>query len=89
MVTRSFTIPPNLEMVALHDRMPVILEQQDWPVWLGEADGDHAALLRAAPDGCSIIGSSVLTIRLDRFCMAMCRASRDLAARGKDRRPLS
>jgi putative SOS response-associated peptidase YedK len=53
-VTRSFTIlttTPNTEMAELHDRMPVILEQQDWPVWLGEADGDYAALLRAAPDG--------------------------------------
>jgi hypothetical protein len=29
----------------------VILEQQDWPVWLGEAEGEYAALLRAAPDG--------------------------------------
>ena len=31
--------------------MPVILEQQDWPVWLGEAEAEYAALLRAAPDG--------------------------------------
>ena len=38
-------------MAALHDRMPVILEQQDWPVWLGEAEGDQAALLRSASDG--------------------------------------
>jgi putative SOS response-associated peptidase YedK len=53
-VTRSFTIlttTPNAEMVDLHDRMPVILEQQDWPTWLGEADSDRAALLRPAPDG--------------------------------------
>jgi putative SOS response-associated peptidase YedK len=53
-VTRSFTImttTPNGEMAELHDRMPVILQQADWPVWLGEGDGDHAALLRPAPDG--------------------------------------
>jgi putative SOS response-associated peptidase YedK len=53
-VTRSFTIlttPPNAEMAALHDRMPVILEQLDWPVWLGAAEAEYAALLRAAPDG--------------------------------------
>jgi putative SOS response-associated peptidase YedK len=31
--------------------MPVILEQQDWPVWLGEAEGEHAPLLRPARDG--------------------------------------
>jgi putative SOS response-associated peptidase YedK len=53
-VTRTFTIlttTPNAEMAELHDRMPVILEQQDWPVWLGEAEGEYAALLRPAPDG--------------------------------------
>ena len=53
-VTRTFTImttTPNAEMSELHDRMPVILDQQDWPTWLGEAEGDCAALLRPAPDG--------------------------------------
>ena len=33
-VTRSFTImttTPNAEMSELHDRMPVILDEQDWP----------------------------------------------------------
>jgi len=38
-------------MAELHDRMPVILEKQDWPTWLGEVEGDHADLLRPAPDG--------------------------------------
>jgi putative SOS response-associated peptidase YedK len=28
----------------LHDRMPVILASATWPVWLGEAKVDHAAL---------------------------------------------
>jgi hypothetical protein len=53
-MTRSFTIlttAPNAEMAELHDRMPVVLERDDWPMWLGEAEGDHAALLRAAADG--------------------------------------
>ena len=53
-VVRSFTIvttAANAEMTALHERMPVILEQPDWAAWLGEAAGDPAALLRAAPDG--------------------------------------
>jgi putative SOS response-associated peptidase YedK len=53
-VTRSFTIlttTPNAEMAELHDRMPVILEGQDWPMWLGEIEGDLAALLRPTPDG--------------------------------------
>lgn len=34
----------------IHDRMPVILARDDWPVWLGERDGDHAALLRPCPN---------------------------------------
>jgi hypothetical protein len=50
------TTTPNTEMAALHDRMPVILEQQDWPVWLGEAEGDHAALLRLHRTGCCVCG---------------------------------
>lgn len=53
-VTRSFVIMttmPNAEMAELHDRMPVILEEQDWSTWLGEAEGDNVALLRPAPDG--------------------------------------
>jgi hypothetical protein len=45
------TTTPNAEMAAIHDRTPVIMKQQDWPMWLGETDGDHVALLRAAPDG--------------------------------------
>jgi putative SOS response-associated peptidase YedK len=35
-------------MAELHNRMPVVLEEADWPVWLGEADGDPKALLRPA-----------------------------------------
>jgi len=52
--TRSFciiTTGPNALMVPIHDRMPVVLEPADWPVWLGEADGDPATLLRPAADG--------------------------------------
>lgn len=29
----------------IHDRMPVLLPPAAWPVWLGEARADHAALL--------------------------------------------
>lgn len=53
-VTRSFTIvttTPNAEMTALHNRMPVLVEESDWPLWLGEIEGDYAALMRPAPDG--------------------------------------
>jgi putative SOS response-associated peptidase YedK len=30
--------------------MPVIVEQANWPLWLGEQEGDPATLLRAAPE---------------------------------------
>jgi putative SOS response-associated peptidase YedK len=46
-VTRSFTIlttTPNVEMADLHNRMPVILEERDWPMWLGKIEGDRVAL---------------------------------------------
>jgi putative SOS response-associated peptidase YedK len=31
--------------------MPLIIEQADWPLWLGETEGDHAALMRPAALG--------------------------------------
>ena len=57
---RSFAIlttAANATMQTLHDRMPVILEEEQWPVWLGEQgrgpNGPHAAGRRwaAAPLG--------------------------------------
>ena len=30
--------------------MPVIIEREDWPLWLGETEGDAASLLRPAPE---------------------------------------
>lgn len=48
-VIRSFTIlttTANDALRPLHERMPVVLEEQDWPLWLGETGGDCAALLR-------------------------------------------
>jgi putative SOS response-associated peptidase YedK len=53
-VTRSFAIittAANAEIAELHDRMPVILEPPDWPVWLGEAEGDPGSLLHPPPAG--------------------------------------
>ena len=52
-VLRTFTIcttTANRTMRQLHDRMPVVLEPADWPVWLGEAEGDAPALLHPAAD---------------------------------------
>ena len=38
------TTPANGHMSQIHHRMPLILETEDWPLWLGEA-GKGAALL--------------------------------------------
>jgi putative SOS response-associated peptidase YedK len=53
-VLRSFAIittEANAQMSALHSRMPVILEQADWSLWLGETDSGAEMLLRPAPEG--------------------------------------
>ena len=53
-VTRSFAIittAANADVAELHDRMPVILEPADWPVWLGEVEGDPGSLLHSPPAG--------------------------------------
>lgn len=38
------TTEANELLGALHDRMPVIVAEQDWPAWLGELAADEAAL---------------------------------------------
>lgn len=44
------TCAANATMARLHDRMPVIIAPQDWPLWLGEGGHGAARLMRAAPD---------------------------------------
>jgi putative SOS response-associated peptidase YedK len=39
------TCDPNEPMTQLHDRMPVILAEIDWPKWLGEEPASEQALL--------------------------------------------
>jgi putative SOS response-associated peptidase YedK len=52
---KSFTIvttAANALLAPLHDRMPVILDPADWPLWLGEVAAEPArlqALLRPCP----------------------------------------
>jgi putative SOS response-associated peptidase YedK len=51
---RSFTIlttRANADMAPVHDRMPVIVEEEDWRTWLGEVPRDPAELLRPAAEG--------------------------------------
>lgn len=53
-VIRSFTIittSANEAMARIHDRMPVILEEATWPVWLGEKTGEPLDLLKPVDDG--------------------------------------
>ena len=45
-VIRSFTIvttSANAALRPLHERMPVVLEEPDWPLWLGEEGDDPAS----------------------------------------------
>lgn len=44
------TCAANLAMARIHHRMPVIVAQQDWPLWLGEAGHGAATLMHAASD---------------------------------------
>ncbi|HEV2651686.1 MAG TPA: SOS response-associated peptidase [Rhizomicrobium sp.] len=53
-IERTFcviTIAANELMARIHDRMSVVLERDDWPLWLGEAPGDPVTLLRASAPG--------------------------------------
>ena len=52
-IVRSFAIvvtAANATMAPIHERMPVILEERDWPLWLGETENDATALLRPAAE---------------------------------------
>ena len=42
----TMTTDANRQLSTIQLRMPVIIERADWPVWLGEADGDIEALPR-------------------------------------------
>jgi len=45
------TTAANEGLAAIHHRMPVILEPQDWGKWLGEEGHGAAALMQPGPDG--------------------------------------
>jgi putative SOS response-associated peptidase YedK len=53
-ITRSFAIvttAANSLMSPVHDRMPVVIEPEDWPLWLGESSGNASTLMRPAAEG--------------------------------------
>ncbi|MEZ5721929.1 MAG: hypothetical protein R3D59_09895 [Paracoccaceae bacterium] len=43
-------------MALIHDRLPLVIEQDDWGLWLGEKGHGAAVLMKAA-------GDAVLTLR--------------------------
>jgi putative SOS response-associated peptidase YedK len=47
-IERSYciiTVRATGAVAEIHDRMPLVLDEPDWAVWLGEVPGDPAALL--------------------------------------------
>lgn len=44
------TTPANQHMSQIHHRMPVIIEPDDWGLWLGESGKGAATLMRSAPE---------------------------------------
>jgi len=49
----QITVPANALVSKVTDRMPAILRQEDWPVWLGERDAklsEVKAVLRTFDD---------------------------------------
>lgn len=45
------TTPSNTHLGAIHHRMPLILEPDDWPLWLGEVGKGAATLMRPGAEG--------------------------------------
>jgi putative SOS response-associated peptidase YedK len=53
-IDRSYciiTTEANALIAPFHDRMLIVLEKADWPVWLGEQPGDPSLLLRPPAPG--------------------------------------
>lgn len=44
------TTAANEAIMGIHHRMPLVLEPQDWALWLGEAGKGAATLMRPAPN---------------------------------------
>ena len=69
-VIRSFTIvttSANAALRPLHERMPVVLEEPDWPLWLGEEGDNPASLIHpsAAEFRAWRVGPAVNNVRHD------------------------
>jgi putative SOS response-associated peptidase YedK len=51
----SSTVAANATIAPIHNRMPLVLEPEDWSVWLGEIPGDPASLLRPPADDVLVV----------------------------------
>jgi putative SOS response-associated peptidase YedK len=49
------TVTANVTVAPIHDRMPLVLEPKDWPVWLGEVPGEPTSLLRPPADDVLVV----------------------------------
>jgi putative SOS response-associated peptidase YedK len=70
-VLRTFTIvttQANDALRPLHERMPVVLEEGAWPLWLGETEGAAPDLLRPSAAEFRVwrVGTAVNNVRNDR-----------------------
>ena len=64
----TMTTEANRQLATIQDRMPVIIEREDWPLWLGAIEGDPRALLRpVAEDVLQVwpVGKEVGKVRND------------------------
>ena len=52
----TITTDANRQLAGIQDRMPVIIERGDRPLWLGETAGDLGSLLRPAPEDVLRVG---------------------------------
>lgn len=70
-IVRSFAIittTANKLLTSVHDRMPVVIEEADWPAWLGEIEGNPKAMLRSSlEDTLRLwpVGNAVNSVRND------------------------
>lgn len=70
-IVRTFTVvtsPANALVHPIHDRMPVILPPETWPLWLGEEPGAPDSILAPYPPErmrCWQVGEEVGNVRND------------------------
>jgi putative SOS response-associated peptidase YedK len=52
------TCAANATCAEVHDRMPVVVAREDWPLWLGEAGKGAVALMRPAPEDALVVNEA-------------------------------